>query len=215
NLFAENPKIGLLGVRLLNEDQSLQTSCFAYPTLWKNLVGALDLYRFYSPERNAEIFADEFFDHAHARKVDWVKGAFMLVKREAIQKAGAIPEDYFMFAEDLDWCWQIARNGYEIWYYPAVSILHKENKSAGQLPSNWRIERTTLSKYLFCFKNLGWLPTRIIQLSDFVGMSYKIIRVGKKLSKASDVKEWKIARWYVLKSIAMSRQRIQTELQKP
>ncbi len=208
----EHPEIGLLGVRLCNEDHSLQISCLAYPTLWKNLVEALSLHRFYPPERRAELFAGGFFDHARAREVDWVAGAFMLVRRKAIEKSGPIPEDYFMFAEDLDWCWQIARNGYKIWFTPAVSILHKGNKSAGQFPSDWRIERTTLSKYLFCFKNLGWLPTRIIQLSDFLGMNYNILRVGNKPSRVNEVREWKAARWYVLKSLVLSRKQIQALL---
>lgn len=211
-IIEQNPQIGLLGVKLRNDDESLQTTCFHFPTLWKNFVDSIGLHRFYSAEKNVEMFAGDLFDHSRAREVDWIKGAFMLARREAIEKAGAIPEDYFLFAEDLDWCWQIKQSGYEIWFSPEVSIKHKSNKSAGQLPSRWRVEKTTLSKYLFCFKNFGWLETRLIQITDFTGLNYKILRGSLKKTQSNDLQEWKASRKEVRKSIFMSRRKIETKL---
>jgi GT2 family glycosyltransferase len=211
-IIEADEKIGILGVKLVNDDGSLQTTCFHYPTVWKNFVDALGLFRLNSKEKNVEMFAGEFFDHSVARNVDWVKGAFMLVRREAINKAGAIPEDYFMFAEDLDFCRQIAQNGYEIRFSPEVLIKHKSNKSAGQLPSTWRVERTTLSKYLFCLKNFGWFQGRLIQLTDWFGVNYKIFRRSLKDSNSTDIKEWKMARTEIFKSLFMSRNQIADKL---
>ena len=212
-IIEENSKIGLLGVRLCNDDGSLQTTCFHFPTAWKNTVDAIGLQKLYATERVVEMFAGDWFAHDVSRKVDWVKGAFMLVRREAIKKAGALPEDYFMFAEDLDFCWQIAGSGYEIYFTPEVSVIHKSNKSAGQLPSTWRVERTTLSKYLFCLKNFGFLKARFIQLTDLFGVSYKIFRRRLKDKNSSDILEWKMSRKEILKSIFMSRKRIGAKLQ--
>ncbi len=211
-IIEENPQIGILGVKLCNDDGSLQTTCFHYPTVWKNFIDSFGLYRLFSKEKTVEMFAGEFFDHDETRKVEWVKGAFMLVRSEAIAKAGAVPEDYFMFAEDLDFCWQIAQSGYEIWFSPAVSIKHKSNKSAGQLPSTWRVERTTLSKYLFCLKNFGWVKGRLIQLTDLIGVNYKILRRRLQDSKSIEIKEWKMARKEIFKSIYTSRRRIAAKL---
>jgi GT2 family glycosyltransferase len=211
-IIEENPKVGILGVRLSNDDGSLQTTCFHFPTFGKNLIDALGLERLYKREKIVEMFAGEYFAHDTARAVDWVKGAFMLVRREAIEKAGAVPEDYFMFAEDLDFCWQIAQKGYEIRYSPEVSVLHKSNKSAGQLPSAWRVERTTLSKYLFAMKNFGFLTARLIQLTDLAGINYKILRRRLKDSASADIQEWKMFRREILRSILMSRRQIETKL---
>lgn len=207
-IIESNLKIGILGVKLCNDDGSLQTTCFHYPTFWKNLVDGIGLQRLYAKEKIVEMFAGEYFAHDVSRKVDWVKGAFMLTRREAIEKAGAIPEDYFMFAEDLDFCWQVAKSGYEIHFTPEVLIFHKSNKSAGQLPSNWRVERTTLSKYLFCLKNFGWMKGRLIQLTDLIGVNYKIFRKSLKDSKSQDITEWKMFRREIFRSIFMSRKRI-------
>jgi len=211
-IIEANSKIGVLGVKLCNDDGSLQTTCFHYPTLWKNIVDGIGLQRLYAKEKIVEMFAGEYFAHDVSRKVDWVKGAFMLTRREAINQAGAIPEDYFMFAEDLDFCWQIAHSGYEIRFSPEVSILHKSNKSAGQLPSNWRVERTTLSKYLFCLKNFGTFKGRLIQLTDLIGVNYKIFRRSLREPDAQDIKEWKMFRREIFRSIFLSRKRIQTIL---
>ncbi len=211
-IIEENPHIGMLGIKLCNDDGTLQTTCFHFPTFWKNFIDSIGLQRLYSKERIEEMFAGEYFRHDRMRRVDWVKGAFMLVRREAIGKAGAVPEDYFMFAEDLDFCWQISESGFEIWFSPLVSIKHKSNKSAGQLPSTWRVERTTLSKYLFCLKNFGWVKGRLIQLTDLLGVNYKILRRSLQDSKSLEIKEWKMARREIFKSILMSRKQIAAKL---
>lgn len=211
-IIEENPHIGMLGIKLCNDDGTLQTTCFHFPTLWKNFIDSIGLQRLYSKERITEIFAGEYFEHDRLRRVDWVKGAFMLVRRKAIEKAGAVPEDYFMFAEDLDFCWQISESGFEIWFSPEVSIKHKSNKSAGQLPSTWRVERTTLSKYLFCLKNFGWIKGRLIQITDLFGVNYKIFRRSLKDPESQDILEWKMSRKEIIRSLLMSRKQIAAKL---
>lgn len=212
-IIEKNSKIGLLAVRLANEDGSLQTNCFHFPTVWKNLLDAFGFYGFYSKEKTEEIFAGEFFAHHRERPVDWVMGAFMLARREAVQEAGAIPEDYFMFAEDLDWCWQIKQKGFEIWFSPEVTVIHQSNKSAGQRPPRWRVERTTLSKYLFCYKNFGRWKTRLIQISDFLGLNYKILRANLRKPRSNNLPGWKLARREIFKSLFLSRRKIAARLQ--
>lgn len=59
-------------------------------------------------------------------------GAAMMVKKEVIDKAGLMPENYFLYYEELDWCEQIKKAGYEIWYEPASCIYHYESASTGQ-----------------------------------------------------------------------------------
>ena len=56
----------------------------------------------------------------------------MLIKREAIDKVGLMPECYFLYYEELDWSMMFTRAGYEIWYEPACTIFHKESQSIGQ-----------------------------------------------------------------------------------
>ena len=62
----------------------------------------------------------------------YAHGAAMLIKREAIKKVGLMPEDYFLYYEELDWSMMFTRAGYKIWYDPACTIYHKESQSTGQ-----------------------------------------------------------------------------------
>ena len=70
------------------------------------------------------------YDTAHP--TPYAHGAAMLIKREAIEKVGLMPEDYFLYYEELDWSMMFTRTGYEIWYDPACTIYHKESQSTGQ-----------------------------------------------------------------------------------
>lgn len=62
----------------------------------------------------------------------YAHGAAMLIKREALEKIGLMPEDYFLYYEEIDWSLMFIRAGYEIWYDPACTIYHKESQSTGQ-----------------------------------------------------------------------------------
>jgi GT2 family glycosyltransferase len=62
----------------------------------------------------------------------YAHGAAMLTKREAIEKVGLMPEDYFLYYEELDWSMMFTRAGYKIWYDPTCTIYHKESQSTGQ-----------------------------------------------------------------------------------
>ena len=67
-----------------------------------------------------------------AHPTPYAHGAAMLIKRDAIDKVGLMPEDYFLYYEELDWSMMFTRAGYEIWYDPASTIYHKESQSTGQ-----------------------------------------------------------------------------------
>ena len=70
------------------------------------------------------------YDTAHP--TPYAHGAAMLIKREAIEKVGLMPEDYFLYYEEIDWSIMFAKAGYDIWYEPACTIYHKESQSTGQ-----------------------------------------------------------------------------------
>ena len=61
----------------------------------------------------------------------YAHGAAMLIKREAINEVGLMPECYFLYYEELDWSMMFTRAGYQIWYDPACTIYHKESQSTG------------------------------------------------------------------------------------
>lgn len=70
------------------------------------------------------------YDLAHT--TPYAHGAAMLIKREAIDKVGPMPECFFLYYEELDWSMMFTRAGYEIWYEPACTVFHKESQTTGQ-----------------------------------------------------------------------------------
>ena len=70
------------------------------------------------------------YDTAHP--TPYAHGAAMLIRRDAIEKVGLMPECYFLYYEELDWSMMFSRAGYQIWYEPKCTIYHKESQSTGQ-----------------------------------------------------------------------------------
>ncbi len=92
------------------------------------------------------------FDTAHPSP--YLHGAALLVKREVVQKAGVMPEIYFLYYEELDWCTAMTRAGYELWYDPCCTVFHKESQSTGQL-SKLRTFYLTRNRLLYAWRNLN------------------------------------------------------------
>ena len=104
--------------------------------------------------RNQSIgFGEEDHDqYDSAHPTPYAHGAAMLIKREAIDKVGLMPEDYFLYYEEIDWSMMFSRAGYEIWYDSACTIYHKESQSTGQ-DSPLRTYYTTRNRLLLVKRN--------------------------------------------------------------
>ena len=94
------------------------------------------------------------YDTAHP--TPYAHGAAMMVKREAIEKVGLMPECYFLYYEELDWSMMFTRAGYTIWYEPACTIYHKESQSTGQY-SPLKTYYLTRNRLLFVKRNIQGL----------------------------------------------------------
>ena len=90
------------------------------------------------------------YDTAHP--TPYAHGAAMMVKREVIDKAGLMPECYFLYYEEIDWSMMIRRAGYDIWYEPACTIYHKESQATGQ-NSPLKVYYLTRNRLLFVKRN--------------------------------------------------------------
>ena len=92
------------------------------------------------------------YDTSHP--TPYAHGAAMMVKREVIEKAGMMPECYFLYYEELDWSMMIRRSGYEIWYEPSCTIFHKESQTTGQ-QSPLKTYYISRNRLLFAQRNIN------------------------------------------------------------
>ena len=130
--FAEaRPRAGLVGPRLRNPDGSLQRSVRGFPTPWRLATEYFFLRKLAPRSRALNAFYAGGFAHDEAREVDWVMGACMLVRREAVDEAGALDEDFFLFAEETDWCYRLRTAGWQVWFCPDAEVVHVGGASHG------------------------------------------------------------------------------------
>jgi hypothetical protein len=130
--FAEaHPDAGLVGPRLRNPDGSLQRSVRAFPTPWRLATEYFFLRKLAPRSRALNAFYAGGFGHDEAREVDWVMGACMLVRREAVDEAGPLDESFFLFAEETDWCFRLREAGWRVWFCPDAEVVHVGGASHG------------------------------------------------------------------------------------
>ena len=106
------------------------------------------------------------FDTPHP--TPYAHGAAMMVKREALERTGLMPECYFLYYEELDWSMMFARQGYTLWYEPSVTIYHKESQSTGQ-DSPLKTYYITRNRLLLARRNVSF-PLRLLSYAYLIGL---------------------------------------------
>jgi GT2 family glycosyltransferase len=120
----EHAEVAVVGPRLLNPDGTVQRSVRGFPTLWRLATEYFFLRKLAPRSRALNAFYAGGFDHDDAREVEWLMGAAMLVRREAVEQVGGVDEGFFMFNEESDWMYRFRRAGWRVWFYPAAEVVH-------------------------------------------------------------------------------------------
>lgn len=126
-----HPDVGLVGPQLLNPDGSVQSSRRRFPTLATAFFESTWLEP-WAPRRIRERYCLLDQPDDLTLDVDWVTGAAMLARRQAIEAAGSLDEGYFMYSEEMDWCRQIKAAGWRVVYLPSAQVIHYVGKSSEQ-----------------------------------------------------------------------------------
>ncbi|WP_185154933.1 glycosyltransferase family 2 protein [Dysgonomonas sp. HDW5A] len=137
-----NPQVGAVTPKLKfalysDEIQFAGYASFSKITLRNHIIGygEKDEGQYEIPKRSA-----------------FLHGAAMMVRKEVIGKAGILPDMYFLYYEELDWCERIKEAGYELWYVPGGTVYHKESKSVGS-NSSLKMFYMTRNRLLFAWRN--------------------------------------------------------------
>lgn len=125
-----HPDAGAAGCKLLNQDGSLQRSCSCFPGLLTELFDAIYLSKLFPRSRVFACYPMSFWDFDHTRQVDFAGGSCLIVRREAIGEVGLLDEEYFMYAEEADWCYRFWDQGWAVYFYPDAQVIHLGGESA-------------------------------------------------------------------------------------
>lgn len=117
----KNKKVNIASCKLLDEDGSLQHSCRRFPSLGALLAKRIPFPFRYLFKKELDRYDMADYDHKSPRKVDWVSGALMLMRKRYL-----FDENYFMYFEDIDLCRKVK----EVYYYPTVSAVHRAERGS-------------------------------------------------------------------------------------
>lgn len=174
-----HPRVGLLGPRLVYGDGSPQPSRRRFPTLAMALMESTLLEQWFPRNRWARAYrlADQPDDITQF--VDWVTGAALLLRREALEQVGGLDERFFMYSEELDWCRRMRQAGWEIAYLPTATIVHYEGQSSGQVVAVRHIHFET-SKVLYFRKHHGALQAETLRVFLLATYLFRLTEEGFK-----------------------------------
>jgi GT2 family glycosyltransferase len=124
----QNPQVGIAGSSLENDDGSDWPIAFRFPTLQSEVDSALG---FGVVTRLLDKWAVAKRMGKSPEQVDWLPGASMLVRREALEAIGGLDEEYFLYYEETDFCLKARRAGFTCWYVPDSRVVHITGQSTG------------------------------------------------------------------------------------
>jgi GT2 family glycosyltransferase len=129
-----NPGVGLLGPKIVGRDGVVQRSCMRTPTLWNQLCRALALDTL---TKNSRLFGGYLmndFPHDELTEVDIINGCFWLVRRTALEQVGRMDPQFWMYADDLDWCRRYTEAGWRVVFFPDAEAIHLGGVSSDNAP---------------------------------------------------------------------------------
>ncbi|MHB0913497.1 MAG: glycosyltransferase family 2 protein [Armatimonadota bacterium] len=192
--FADGaPDAGIIGIKVLNPDGSLQFSCRHFPTLAAGIFRNTIIGHFFPKNTYTRDYLLADWDHKEIRVVDWVSGAALTMRREFIDDVGLLDERFFMYCEDVDLGYRAKQKGWLVVYFPHAAVVHARAKGSDQNP-NRMIYEFHRSMYRF-FRKHYWkdasIPVRLIvplgliaRASFFIGRNYyyklRGVRRGKE-----------------------------------
>ncbi|KEQ27933.1 glycosyltransferase family 2 protein [Paenibacillus tyrfis] len=131
----QHENIGAAGCKVVLPDGTLDKACRrGFPTPSASFYYAFGLSKIFPDNPKFNQYQLTHLDQDKDYPVDCLVGAFMMVRKEAIDQVGMLDEQFFMYGEDIDWCYRIKQGGWNIYYYPYTQIIHYKGASSRRKP---------------------------------------------------------------------------------
>jgi len=165
-----NPRAGGAGPYLLNSDGSLQVSCYPLPTLFRELWRLFYLDNLFP----VGVYQMRDWNHNQPRQVEVLKGACIILRRQALEQVGLFDEDYFIYTEEVDLCYRFTRAGWPLYWVPRAKVVHFGGQSVEKVPDEMFMLLYS-TKLIFFRKHHGFLAGRFYKFILFLAALMRIM----------------------------------------
>lgn len=175
NYIKQDKNMGALGCKVLLPNGRLDKPCKrGFPTPEASLFYMSKLDKLFPRNKKFGQYNLTYLDEDDINEVDSLVGAFMIIPRKIIDEVGMLDEDFFMYGEDIDWCYRIKEAGYKITYYPEAKIIHYKGSSAKKkrFKTIYEFHR---AMYLFYNKHYKNKYNILVTLTVYFGITIKLI----------------------------------------
>lgn len=125
-----NPEVGLAGCKILNPDGTFQLACRrSFPTPWVAFTKIVGLSKLFPKSKLFARYNLTYLDENISYEVDAISGSFMFLRKDVYDKIGGLDETFFMYGEDLDYCFRVKKAGYKVYYVHSTKIIHFKGES--------------------------------------------------------------------------------------
>ncbi|MEA3346018.1 MAG: glycosyltransferase family 2 protein [Chloroflexota bacterium] len=175
----EHPQVGALGPQLRYPDGAIQSSRRRFPTLATAFLESTVLQQWLPHNRVLDRYYANDQPDDLVQEVDWVVGACILLRREAIEEVGLLDEGFFMYSEELDWCRRAKTRGWKVVYLPAARVIHLGARSSRQVRTFQQIQFQR-SKIRYFRKHHGRLVGAVLRAFILLTYVYQLLEEGGK-----------------------------------
>lgn len=162
--------VGALGCKVVLPDGTLDKACKrSFPYVSTSFYRMTGLSRLFPKSRRFGRYNLTYLDDDETYEVDSIVGAFMLVRGDVKSKVGLLDEQFFMYGEDIDWCFRIKKAHWKVIYYPEAKIIHYKGTSSKRDRTKLTIEFYR-SMYIFYNKHLKSEYLWIVTLFTYLGI---------------------------------------------
>jgi GT2 family glycosyltransferase len=136
-----NPNVGMVGPKMLGDGMKAYRSTMRFPTVWNTFCRAVGLDIAFKGSRLFGGYLMSDFDHQTTAPVEVLAGWFWLVRWSAIQRVGMLDTDFFMYGEDMDWCYRFHQNGEGVVFFAEAEAFHYGGASSSAAPARFYLEQ--------------------------------------------------------------------------
>lgn len=194
----EHPRVGASSPDLSGSDGSREPPARALPSVWRPLLEMSRTHKLLSSERRSSALLGAYWTGHDETNVGWVPGTAMFVRREVMDQVGPLNASFFMYGEDIEWCWRMRRAGYRIGVCTSTRFVHHTSASSRRTWSDDESTRMVMSGIHQATETMyGTVQARAVAASTALGLTVESVMPGR--DRESALRSGRAARlWWAL-----------------